>query len=186
MERPEEEIAEVVKSLTCAETPEAQKETVEKYYAVDAGFRHPLSTVTPGPNSRNSILGIYQWYRVMSPTIKLEVTGVTYNASRHELFLDVIQDFHIRWSPLQPAPARLMVHVVLAPSVDDPKRFVISLHEDFYHPEDVAALTIPPLVPVVRLLLRAGALASNVNAFLFSKLGFWAVQDKKPSASSPS
>ncbi|KAH8105228.1 hypothetical protein BXZ70DRAFT_887220 [Cristinia sonorae] len=203
MENPEKEITQVVKALTCAETPEGQKAAIEKYYAIDAGFRHPLCTVLSGPNSRNSILGIYQWYRVLSPEISLEVQSVTYNESKQELFLEVAQRFHIRWSPLQPSPARLIVHIVLTPSVDDPKLFVIALQEDFYHPEDLAALVVPPLIPVVRLLLRAGSMASNVNAFVFGKLGmfgsswllspgtkscivgYWSPQGTKPSSSPP-
>ncbi|TCD66069.1 hypothetical protein EIP91_001878 [Steccherinum ochraceum] len=182
MEHPEEEIADVVKTLTCAESPEAQKAAVEKYYAVDAAFRHPLSTVVPGPNSRSAILGVYQWYRVLSPTIQLNVDSITYNSSRAELFLEVTQSFHIRWSPFSPAPARLLVHLVLSPSIDDPKLWVISLQEDFYHPEDLTALVVPPLMPLTRLLLRAGSMASNVNAFVFGKLGYWAVKEKEKPA----
>lgn len=107
----------------------------------------------------------------MSPNTTLDIRSVTYNASQHELFLDIVQDFRLRWSPLAVAPARLLVHLVLTPSIDDPKRFVISTQEDFYHPEDIAALTVPPLIPLVRIVLKAMAMASNVNAFLLGNLG---------------
>ncbi len=66
---------------------------------------------------------------------------------------------------------RLLVHLTLRPSDDDPNLLVISRHEDFYHPEDFAALLVPPLIPLVRGLLRVGTLASNVNARVFSLLG---------------
>ena len=107
----------------------------------------------------------------MSPKIELTIRSVTYNSSRHELFLDITQVFHIRWSPLGPSPARLLTHLVLSPSVDDPKMFVISLQEDFYHPDDFTSLLVPPLAPLAQLVLKANAVTSNVNAYVFSKLG---------------
>ena len=111
----------------------------------------------------------------MSPTITLDIRSVTYNPSRHELFLDITQQFHIRWSPLTPTPARLLTHLTLSPSVDDPKLFVISMQEDFYHPEELTALVVPPLAPLAQLMLRAGSLTSNVNAYVFSLFGKWLV-----------
>lgn len=114
-----------------------------------------------------------RWYRVMSPTIALDIRSVTYNSSRHELFLDITQQFHIRWSPLTPTPARLLTRLTLSPSVDDPKLFVISMQEDFYHPEELTALVMPPLAPLTQLMLRAGSLTSNVNAYVFSLFGEW-------------
>ncbi len=64
-----------------------------------------------------------------------------------------------------------MVHLVLRPSDDDHKLYQIALHEDFYHPEDIAALVIPPLVPIIRLLHKFGTIASNVNARIFGLFG---------------
>lgn len=178
MENPENEIKNVVTMLTAAVNPDVQKATVEKYYASNAEFHHPLCVVGAGHNSRDSILGILQWYRVMSPHIKIDVRAVTYDSAKNELFLDVVQEFHIRWSPFRPAPARLMVHLKLRPSDDDPNLSVIYFHEDLYHPEDLLSLTVPPLVPLVRLVLSAGALASNINAKIFGYLGFWSVRSK--------
>ena len=42
----------------------------------------------------------------MSPTLKIEVRNVTYNESKKELFVEVVQVFHVRWNPLPAAPAR--------------------------------------------------------------------------------
>ena len=45
----------------------------------------------------------------MSPVLKLDVRAVTYNADRHELFIECGQIFHIRWSPFRGRPARYVV-----------------------------------------------------------------------------
>ena len=63
------------------------------------------------------------------------------------------------------------MHLVLKPSEAVPNLHVIALQEDMYHPEDQTSLLVPPLVPVVRLLLKAGALGSNINTRLFNLLG---------------
>ena len=69
-------------------------------------FRHPLCAVSHAPHSRDAMLSILQWYRIMSPVLSVHVNGVTYDAEKHAAFLDITQVFHIRWSPLKPAPAR--------------------------------------------------------------------------------
>ena len=65
-------------------------------------FRHPLCNA----HDRDSLLGIYRWYRIMSPKHTVKVGSVTFDKEKLEVFLDVTQTFHIRWSPLSPAPAR--------------------------------------------------------------------------------
>ena len=79
-------------------------------------FRHPLCVVPHSPNSRAKMLAILQWYRIMSPTLSLKVTEVTYDEEKKSAFLDITQTFHIRYSLLQPAPARY-AHVVLYTSM---------------------------------------------------------------------
>ena len=81
------------------------------------------------PHSRDVILGILQyatsadalrsrftdyilvaqrWYRVLSPHLEIEVKNATYNESTRELFVEVVQVFHIRVSPLPPVPSRFV------------------------------------------------------------------------------
>ena len=60
MQDPSREIVDVVKQFTAAATPDEQKAAIERYFTDDAGFQHPMCSVTPGPNSRSRILGIYQ------------------------------------------------------------------------------------------------------------------------------
>ncbi|KAI0354375.1 hypothetical protein OH77DRAFT_1425943 [Trametes cingulata] len=181
MENPAEEIVNVATLVTAAINPEIQKAAVLRYYAQDAAFRHPFCAVAPGPNSREAILSILQWYRVLSPVLSVGVNSVTYNEEKHSVFLDVRQTFHIRWSPFKPAPARLLVHLTLRPerSPTDPSKtvYVIAEQEDFYHPDDLAALLVPPLIPVVRSALHTATFACKVYAKVFGMLGYWAVRD---------
>ncbi|KAI8977820.1 hypothetical protein BD414DRAFT_495727 [Trametes punicea] len=181
MENPADEIANVAVLVTAAVNPEIQKATVLKYYAPDAGFRHPFCAVDPAPNSRAAILSILQWYRILSPVLSLRVTSVTYDQEKHSVFLDITQVFHIRWSPFRPAPSRLLVHLTLRPepSPEDPSKtvYLITEQEDFYHPDDIAALLIPPLKPVVAGALHASTLACKVQARVFGMLGYWSVRN---------
>jgi hypothetical protein len=69
MNDPVREISSVIYQLTATDSPDVQKATLEKYMTADVGFRHPVCEVKPGPNSRDKVLGIYQyaltvyWYR---------------------------------------------------------------------------------------------------------------------------
>ncbi|KAI0643301.1 hypothetical protein C8Q79DRAFT_1002530 [Trametes meyenii] len=181
MENPAQEIANVATLITAAVNPEIQKEAVYKYFVPDMSFRHPLCAVSPSPNSREAFLSILQWYRVLSPVLSVRVTSVTYDKEKNSIFLDVTQTFHIRWSPLTPAPARLVVHLTLrpSPSPTDPNKTVyfIASQEDFYHPDDLTVLLVPPLTPLVRGALQAATLVCRVQAKVFGALGYWSVRD---------
>ncbi|EPQ53259.1 hypothetical protein GLOTRDRAFT_111915 [Gloeophyllum trabeum ATCC 11539] len=171
MQSPAEEIAQVIKLLCSSASPDIQKATVEKYFCPDAEFRHPLCHVPPGIKSREEILGIYQWYRIMSPKLSIEVHSVMYDERQGRLITDSTQLFHIRWNPFRPASARLMTHIKLR-EVDG--LHYIALQEDWYHPDDFMNLLVPPLTPLIRLGMRIGSIGSNINATLFQVLlGWW-------------
>ena len=61
----------------------------------------------------------------------------------------------------------MIVHLYLKPSIDDPRLLQIAEHEDFYHPADVVALVVPPLIPVVHLFLWIGTILSILGARFF-------------------
>ena len=63
--------------------------------------------------------------------------------------------------------SRLIVHLYLKSSVDDPRLLQISEHEDFYHPADLVALVVPPLIPIVYLFLWIGTVTSIIGARFF-------------------
>lgn len=54
-------------------------------------------------NSRETLLRVYQWYRVLSPWLRVQVRKVVYDEPHHELYVEIVQRFHIRWNVLMPA-----------------------------------------------------------------------------------
>ncbi|KAJ3986513.1 hypothetical protein F5890DRAFT_1503148 [Lentinula detonsa] len=170
MQDPEREIASVALLLTTSDSPDVQKSAFEKYVARDVGFKHPLCYVPPSRNSRETLLGIYQWYRVMSPKIVGKVRSVVYDEGNHTLLLDMVQKFHIRISPFKPAWSRLLVRITLT---EINGLYYISFQEDFYHPEDFARLLVPMLAPVILFAQTGASVASNVYANIAQVLGFW-------------
>ncbi|KAG7452038.1 uncharacterized protein BT62DRAFT_881857 [Guyanagaster necrorhizus] len=175
MEHPADEISSVVSLITTAVAPEIQQDGIQRYFTPDAGFRHPLCAVRPGPGSRERILGLYQWYRVMSPKIDLDVKSIVYDKPQGILILDVVQSFHIRLSPFKPAPSRLVVRLTLK-EVD--RLYYIAFQEDFYHPDDLMSLVVPPLAPLVRLALGAVGAMSNMCATVAHVLGISDIYQK--------
>ena len=61
----------------------------------------------------------------------------------------------------------------------DPSKtlYVIAEHEDFYHPDDFAALLVPPLIPLIRFVLLFATWMCVLNTMLFQRLGFWVARD---------
>ncbi|KAJ7764879.1 hypothetical protein B0H16DRAFT_1526062 [Mycena metata] len=171
MQHPSSEVGAVVSLLTAAAAPDIQKAAFLKYLTPDAGFRHPLCHVTPGPGSRDRVLGIYQWYRIMSPHIDITVKSVVHDSANNVLLLDVVQKFHLRFSPFSPAPSRLLVRLTLK---EENGLHYIASQEDFYHPDEFMSLLIPPLAPVIRAGLSVAATASDIYAKIGQLLGFWA------------
>lgn len=60
MEDPAKEIRGVVLQITTASSPDQQKKAIEAYMTPDVGFRHPICAVESAPESRKTVLGIYQ------------------------------------------------------------------------------------------------------------------------------
>ncbi|KAI0051319.1 hypothetical protein FA95DRAFT_1587260 [Auriscalpium vulgare] len=171
MQNPAEDIEKVVQLLTTSASPDIQKAAVQKYFTSDAAFHHPVVTVASAPASRESILGIFQWYRIISPHIDLTVNSVSYDEAQSTVYLDITQKFHMRLSPFGPAPARLITLLRLR---QEGGLHYIELQEDFYHPDQFLALLLPPLTLPIRLAMRAGAVVSNLAARTTQvALGVW-------------
>jgi hypothetical protein len=77
MQNPKQEIERVFSLLTMAHTATIQAEALGRFYTSDVGFKHPLCTIPSAPGSRKEILGIYQWYCIMSPTIQGDVKEIS-------------------------------------------------------------------------------------------------------------
>ncbi|KAH9840853.1 uncharacterized protein C8Q71DRAFT_721308 [Rhodofomes roseus] len=132
-------------------------------------------------SSRETILRVYQWYRVLSPHLRVHVNNVVYDAARNEIYAEVVQRFHIRWNVLMPAAeSRLITHITLrelphAAPAGKPL-YVIAAQEDFYHPEDLLAFVAPLLVPLLLALLLLGTWACVLGASLGRAAGYWRVK----------
>ena len=72
MDDPVAEIRGVVLQLTTG-SRQQQQEALEKNFTRDASFKHPFCAVT---GDRDAILRIFQWYKILSPRIQLNVNSV--------------------------------------------------------------------------------------------------------------
>ncbi|KAL1698318.1 hypothetical protein EV121DRAFT_284786 [Schizophyllum commune] len=172
MENPSEDIHGVFKALTMAENADVQRAAVNKYFLPNAGFRHSLCRVEPGYLSRDNILGVYQWYRIMSPILEAEIIDVVFNSETNVMYLEGSQKFHIRLSPFSPAPARIIIRLTLQKDQFS-GLYYIAQQEDFYHPDDLIALLVPPLAPFIRFALDAAGVVSNICAKVGQVVGYW-------------
>lgn len=74
----------MVRSL-CQGTPDEQRRTIDRYFTPDAEFVHPFCAAPrfsegdlrlPGLRrlgSRDALRGIFQWYRMLSPKIVIDI-----------------------------------------------------------------------------------------------------------------
>ncbi|KAM6499405.1 hypothetical protein JOM56_004913 [Amanita muscaria] len=170
MENPVKDIKAVIFDLVASESSDTQQTAVHRYYAPNAGFRNPFVRVDPGPLSREQILGIWQWYRILSPKASIHVENVVYDKPHNILLVDVTQEFHLFFSPLESATSRALTRLTLT---EDKGLYFIALQEDFYEPEGVAAMIYAPLASLAGFTLRTFASISNLLAKSFQVLNYW-------------
>jgi hypothetical protein len=185
MQNPVDEIVPLVKRLVSSPSPSQLQADFESYFTPNAGFRHPLCLVKPGPSSRNRILGVYKQYRAMSPHTDADVRVLAYDESKNLLIIEVVQRFHIVTSPVPPAPSRLVTHITLN---QDPhtRLHYIAYQEDFYHPDHFTNLVAPDLAPVVRFALKSSVFFCNLFAPLGTLFGLFVDSPGAPVAASSS
>ncbi|KAI5115341.1 hypothetical protein M0805_008995 [Coniferiporia weirii] len=167
MNDPRSEIPGVVKALTMAETPARLRGAVHKYFDDNASFVHPLCNVLPAPGSRESILGVYQWYRDLSPGTEAEVQSLVYDEDKKVAYIEVVQSVQIFLSPFKTRPMRLTTKLSLKQSQSDGKYYIVQ-QEDFVQPEDVLYATLPLFVHPLLLVKQFAAQACCFNAAVFS------------------
>ncbi|EKM76296.1 hypothetical protein AGABI1DRAFT_131388 [Agaricus bisporus var. burnettii JB137-S8] len=182
MEDPAKEIRGVVLQITTASSPDQQKKAIEAYMTPDVGFRHPICAVESAPESRKTVLGIYQWYRILSPYTVLRVDNVVWDKENNTVLLDIVQWFKLFFLPIQAAPARLLTRLTLRKEGD---LYFIATQEDFYHPEDFFALLLPPLTPLIQLFLLITGFISSLYAKFSHFLGYWRPSDMDSEKLSP-
>lgn len=130
MENPEQEISGVIHSLTEG-TREEQAKALDDYFLPNAYFVHPYCRVPPFQstevripltdikwtvNSRWLLSIIYQWYKILSPKILLEVDSTSFDSRTNSLYATIRQTFTIWLVPfdLWQANVRLVCLLKLA------------------------------------------------------------------------
>ncbi|TEB22924.1 hypothetical protein FA13DRAFT_1766337 [Coprinellus micaceus] len=161
MEDPEQDIASVIFGLTTVASPDLQRETVETYMTKDVAFEHPVCSVQSGPNSREKVLKVYQWYRILSPQLDLKVEHVVFDTKRDIMYVEIVQWFKLFFLPAKPLPARLVTRLELQKIRG---LYYISRQDDFYHTTEFARLVTPPIGPLVAFLLWLGGIVSYALA----------------------
>ncbi|TBU37765.1 hypothetical protein BD309DRAFT_973315 [Dichomitus squalens] len=165
MDNPEKEIAGVLSLVTSGIKPEMQKESIQRYYTKDVPYRHPFFAVLRSANSRPTLVGLFQWFRIVLPKYRVDVERVTYDEDKNELFLD----------------SRVLVHMKLRAETSpdgDPDKVLhyIAEQEDFLRPDDVIALFAPPLVPLALLVLHFATFMCVLGTFFVNLAQPWVVR----------
>ncbi|KLO19137.1 hypothetical protein SCHPADRAFT_924757 [Schizopora paradoxa] len=166
MNHPEGEIGDVIRQLCKAKSSIEQQETIIRYFVPNAGFQHPLCTVKRGDNSRGLIIGIYRWYRNMSPNLEIVVESSKFDEQLNIIYVNAVQVFHVWISPLKPVPARLLVRIDLNRSSEDGKYYIVQ-QTDYYQPEDILALTIPFLIYPLVFIKIATSWICVINSAIY-------------------
>lgn len=160
--------------LATSHNPADLRAVVKKFYTNDASLHHPFRVIEHGTNSRQKILGMYEWCRIISPDTTCDVNAVFYDRKHQVVVAEVTRHFQVRISPFKAAPSRYIIRIKLQ---ERDKVFYIYSQEEFLHPMDFMNSVLPPLAPLVRLALVFFALmevmCSKVwvfSLFLWAKL----------------
>ncbi|EAA62499.1 hypothetical protein AN5339.2 [Aspergillus nidulans FGSC A4] len=150
MEDPVAEISTVVHLLTQS-PPSVQGETVDRFFTRDAESIHPFCRIWKYNGSRWGVKKIYQWYKIMSPHIDLEVRSIAYDKDKLKLYLSMHQVFSIWIVPFHTAPVALVTVLDLATDPGDErqesaggkKQYYIRKQEDFYQTSEFIKFVVP-------------------------------------------
>ncbi|KAJ5125150.1 hypothetical protein N7448_004477 [Penicillium atrosanguineum] len=150
MENPVVEIPAVISLLTQS-TPTLQQKTLERFFTNDASFVHPFCRVPSFEGSRWWILKIFQWYKIMSPRIKMEIHSIAMDEKNLKIYVHMSQIFSIWIVPFHVAPATLTT--VLDLTTDSTKTssptngahplYYITKQEDLYQTSEFVKFILP-------------------------------------------
>ncbi|KAI0899696.1 hypothetical protein F4806DRAFT_262615 [Annulohypoxylon nitens] len=109
MDDPEAQVEHVIRSLTM-KSRQDQFDALEEYFLPSAYFIHPFCRVPSFGdrkiplsnqviNSRWLIFFIYQWYRILSPDIKLTVDSASFDKKNDLLYCSIRQKFTLWFVP---------------------------------------------------------------------------------------
>ncbi|KAF8345532.1 hypothetical protein F5887DRAFT_884783 [Amanita rubescens] len=171
MQSPGTEIGLVFRQLLSPESPDTQKAAVYKYFTPDASLYDPWCQIKRDNGSRESILRVYQVYRVLSPHSSLGITCIVHDEENNILHMDVCLSSHIFFSPIRRgSPARFIVRLELE---KQDNAYLISRQESFLHPDELTMLILPPAASLVRLALGVCSKGFGLFVKAFQLAGYW-------------
>ncbi|KAL3480854.1 hypothetical protein BJX99DRAFT_205414 [Aspergillus californicus] len=179
MEDPVTEAPKVIHLLTQS-LPSLQELTIDRYFTPNAEFVHPFCRIWSLPGSRWGVKKIYQWYKIMSPRIELEVQSVAFDKENLKLYAKIFQIFRIWLVPFYSAPVTLMTVLDLttepgetkslpSSSEQGSKLYYIQKQEDFYQPTEFVKFVVPFGIGSLMVMMW------HAFASLFSIIGVFAL-----------
>ncbi|KAJ5930240.1 hypothetical protein N7466_005733 [Penicillium verhagenii] len=165
MEHPVEEIGQVIRLLTQS-PPSLQQKCLERFFTQDASFYHPFCIVPSFEGSRWYVLKIFQWYKIMSPRIELEVHSIgkplqpilqtrtpltrkrlAFDEKNLKLFVQMSQVFSIWIVPFHVAPVTLTTVLNLTTESSESNQnkslYYIKKQEDLYQTSEFIKFLLP-------------------------------------------
>lgn len=151
MENPVEEIPAVIRLLTQSTTPSLQEKAVERFFTRNASFVHPFCRVPSFEGSRWWVLKIFQWYKIMSPRIEMEIHSIAFDEKNLKLYIHMSQIFTIWIVPFHVAPVTLTTVLDLTTNASetntttngDRTLYYIAKQEDLYQTSEFVKFVIP-------------------------------------------
>ncbi|KAJ5621636.1 hypothetical protein N7528_006419, partial [Penicillium herquei] len=141
-----EEIPTVIRLLTQS-VPSLQQKAIERFFTRDAAFYHPFCRVPSFKESRWYVLKIFQWYKIMSPRIEIEIHSVAFDEANLKLYVHMSQIFSIWLVPFHVAPVTLTTVLDLtndsSQSDSDQTLYYIKRQEDLYQTSEFVKFLLP-------------------------------------------
>lgn len=107
----------------------------------------------------------------MASHVDVAISGIVFDESKPVLFCDVQQHFHVRASPFGPRISNLTVKLILRKESDG--LYYIAFQDDFFQPDEAAALALPVLYPILHIGLRLVPFFCLFAAHVAGMLGIW-------------
>ncbi|KAK3186674.1 hypothetical protein K4F52_004420 [Lecanicillium sp. MT-2017a] len=173
MDDPANQIEGVIKTLTTGNAQE-QEDALDKYFLPDAAFIHPYCYVPrfskvaiPFIGTINSLwvlLGIYRWYRTMSPRIDISIDSTAFDEKSGLLYVTIRQRFSVWAIPFYSVAVKLVTVLELVkqttrdtrPGAESPEleaedasggpakeRYFIASQEDLYQMNEALHFIMP-------------------------------------------
>ncbi|KAJ5679963.1 hypothetical protein N7462_008207 [Penicillium macrosclerotiorum] len=152
MEHPVTDIPTVIQLLTQS-SPSLQQKALERFFTPNAAFVHPFCRVPSFDGSRWWVIKIFQWYKIMSPRIEMQIHSIAFDEPHSKLYVHMSQIFSIWIVPFHVAPATLTTVLDLSTGSTqndvsangDRTLYYITKQEDLYQTSEFVKFLLPHL-----------------------------------------